>query len=241
MNPEPVLEAPTLYPLPGFHEPFSAMSHLLGAFVFFLLGVLLLGRGSRYRPGFIYLAVYAFSVVLLFAMSGVYHMMVRGGSAHRVFERLDHSAIFILIAGSFTPALGILFRGWQRWGPLLFIWTIAITGVTIKSIFFDDLAEWFGLSLYLAMGWFGAYTGYLLARRYGWNFVKPLFIGGVAYSIGALLDFTKFLIVIPGVVHPHELLHMAVLMGAFWHWLFNWQIATGKTPRAIRDLLKNQI
>ncbi len=233
MSPEPVLEAePTIVDLPGFHEPFSAMSHLLGALVFLVLGIMLLMKGRRHPQGLIYLGIYVFSVVLLLSMSGVYHMMVRGSTAHRVFERLDHSAIFILIAGSFTPALGILFHGWKRWAPLLFIWTVAITGVTLKSIFFDDLAEWFGLTLYLAMGWFGAYLGVLLGRRYGFNFVKPLFIGGVAYSIGAIVDFTKFLIVIPGVVHPHELLHIAVLMGAFWHWLFIWQFAAGRTPRS---------
>ena len=108
-----------LYHLPGFHEPFSAISHLFGALLFLALGVplLLRGRGSFARV--FYLGVYTFSCVLLFSMSGVYHMMVRGGTAHRVIERLDHGAIFILIAGTFTPAHGILFRGWLRWGPLV--------------------------------------------------------------------------------------------------------------------------
>src|SRR5437764_7650 len=110
--------APEIYHLPGFHEPFSAMSHLLGAAVFLFLGCVLLLRGRRNPGGLIYLGVYAASVVLLLSLSGVYHMPVRGGTAHRVMERLDHSAIFVLIAGSFTPAQGILFHGWQRWGPL---------------------------------------------------------------------------------------------------------------------------
>ncbi len=229
MENHPVLEAePALYPLPGFHEPFSAMSHLLGAVVFLVLGGLLLLRGRNNRHGLVYLVIYAISVVLLLSMSGVYHMMVRGSTAHRVFERLDHGAIFILIAGTFTPALGILFRGWLRWAPLLVIWSAAIAGVTLKTIFFDDLAEWLGLTFYLTMGWFGSFSGILLARRYGFSFVKPLLIGGIAYSIGAVLEFLQWFTVIPGVVHPHELFHVAVLMGAFWHWLFVWQFAAGK-------------
>jgi len=226
MNPEPVFEAePELYHLIGFYEPFSAMSHLLGALVFLVLGCLLMLRGRKNPAGLIYLGIYSFSVVLLLSLSGVYHMMVRGGAAHQVLERLDHSAIFVLIAGSFTPVHGILFHGWKRWGPLSLIWTAAITGITLKTVFFRDVAEWLGLSLYLAMGWVGVFGGVALGRRFGFNFIKPLLLGGIAYSIGGLIDFLQFLVVIPGVIHPHELFHVAVLMGIFWHWLFTWQFA----------------
>lgn len=229
MNPEPVLESePVLYHLPGFHEPFSAISHLLGALVFLILGVVLLVRGRNTGYGRIYLGIYAASVVLLLSMSGVYHMMVRGGAPHRVLERLDHGAIFILIAGTFTPVLGILFHGWLRWGPLAAIWVAAVAGITLKTVFFEDMAEWLGLTFYLAMGWVGLGSGILLARRYGFNFIKPLLIGGLAYSIGAVIEFLRVMVVVPGVIHPHELFHIAVLMGVFWHWLFIWQFAAGE-------------
>src|SRR5687767_2832187 len=112
---------PDLHHLPGFHEPFSAISHLLAAALFAWLGFLLLlrGRGDPLRQFF--LGVYAGSCVVLFSLSGVYHQMERGGTAHRVLERLDHGAIFVLIAGTFTPVHGILFRGPLRWGPLVLI------------------------------------------------------------------------------------------------------------------------
>ncbi len=229
METQPVLETETaLHHLPGFHEPFSAMSHLLGAGIFLILGFLLLLRGRRNRSGLIYLGIYAVSVVLLLSMSGVYHMMIRAGAAHRVLERLDHGAIFVLIAGTYTPALGILFRGWLRWGPLVVIWAAAVAGVTLKTVFFDDLAPWLGLTFYLMMGWFGIFSGVLLARRYGFTFVKPLLWGGLAYSVGGVIDLFQWWIVFPGVIHPHELFHVAVLMGAFWHWLFVWQFAPGE-------------
>ena len=72
------------------------------------------------------------------------------------------------------------------------------------------------MTIYLAMGWFGLFEVIVLGRRYGFNFVKPLLIGGIAYSVGALIDqFLQFAIVIPRIIHPHELLHVAVLaMGA---------------------------
>ena len=225
---EPVLEpAPPIYDLPGFHEPFSAISHLLGAAIFLFLGCLLLLKGRRNPSGLPYLGVYAFSVVLLLSMSGVYHMMIRGGAAHAVMERLDHSAIFVLIAGTFTPAQGILFHGRQRWIPLVLIWAIGITGITLKAIFIRYLPEWTGLVFYLGMGWLGIFGGVQLGRRYGFNFVKPLVFGGLAYSIGAVFEFLQWTVLVPGVIHAHELFHVAVLMGVVWHWLFIWQFADG--------------
>jgi channel protein (hemolysin III family) len=244
-----------LYHLPGFHEPFSAISHLLGALLFLVLGGLLLRRGRGSAARLIFLGVYAASCVFLFAMSGVYHQMVRGGTAHAVLGRLDHSAIFILIAGTFTPAHGILFRGPLRWGPLLLIWTAAAAGLTLKTIFYNDVSEWLGLSFYLTLGWFGGVSGFLLARRFGLAFIQPLLIGGLAYTVGGVMEFLGWLVVIPGVVHPHELFHVAVLVGAFFHWLFVWQFADGRvrgreavppSPRprqqadAARDLGKDQ-
>ena len=220
-----------LYHLPGFSEPFSAISHLLGAVAFLILGFMLLRRGRGDRARLIHLGIYAGSCVLLMSMSGVFHMMVRGGAANMVMERLDHGAIFVLIAGTFTPTLGILFRGWLRWGQLILIWAAAITGITLKTIFFDDMVEWLGLSFYLTLGWFGGFSAALLARRFGFAFIKPLLWGGLAYSIGGVADYTRWPTVIPRVVGGHEVLHVAVIVGAVFHWLFIWQFAD-KAPAA---------
>ena len=203
------------------------MSHLLGAFVFLFLGGVLILRGRNNPAGLPYLVVYAVSVVVVMLASSLFHMSERGSPVHRIFERLDHSAIFLFIAGTFTPSLGILFHGWWRWLPLVIIWTAAIVGVTLKSIFFEYVGDGLGLALYLSMGWFGSYSGVLLAWRYGFNFVKPLVLGGAAYSIGGVIDLMRSWTFIPGVIHMHELFHITVLMGAFWHWLFIWQFANG--------------
>ncbi|HEV3202830.1 MAG TPA: hemolysin III family protein [Gemmataceae bacterium] len=219
---------PDLYHLPGFYEPSSAISHLLGAVIFLGLGLLLLRRGWGNWARVFFLGVYVFSGVLLFAMSGVYHQMVRGGTAHQVLGRIDHGAIFVLIAGTFTPAHGILFQGWLRWAPLMGIWSAAITGITLKTIFFEDLAEWLWLTFYLSLGWVGAISAVLLGMRYGFAFIKPLLWGGLVYSLGGALDLLNWPVVIPGVVHPHEVFHLAVLAGAWFHWCFVWQFATGK-------------
>ena len=249
----PVLIVPPLPPLPplhhlrNFHDPFSAASHLVGAAVFLVLGLLLLrrgGGGNGFRRAV--LGVYAFSCVVLMAMSGVYHMTVTGGAASRVMIRLDHGAIFLLIAGTFTPIHAILFRGRMRWAPLVIIWCVAAGGILLKVTFTEAVAEWVSLALYLAMGWFGTAAGIVLWRRYGFAFIRPLLFGGIAYSSGAVMDFLRWpAVVLPGVIYAHEVFHVAVLVGAAFHFAFIWRIAdvasiSGRTvPAATRRLVAN--
>lgn len=217
-----------LHHLPGFYEPFSAISHLAGAGAFLVLGTILLRRGRGDRSRMAFLSVFAGACVLQFALSGVYHMLNRAGTASHVLARLDQSAIFVLIAASFTPAHGILLRGRLRWGPLLLIWTAAIVGIVLKSVFFTALSEGVSLAAYLVLGWLGLLSGTLLGGLFGYRFILPLMWGGVAYSVGAVMEFLRWPILVAGVVHPHEVFHLAVLAGALFHWCFNWQFADGR-------------
>jgi hemolysin III len=222
--------SPKIYNLPGFYEPFSVFSHLGGAVLFLVLGARLLKRGKGDSLRQAVLGVYVGSSVFLFVMSGVYHMMAANSAARGVMARLDHSAIFVLIAGTFTPVHGILFRGWSRWAPLALIWTAAIVGIALKNVYFESFAEWLGISLYLLLGWLGILSGGAVALRFGPGFVKPLLWGGIAYSAGAALEFMRWPVIIPGFVHPHELFHVAVLIGALFHWSFIWRIAQFPSP-----------
>src|SRR5687768_11090580 len=222
--------ATELHHLPGFYEPFSAISHLIGAVVFLILGYRLLLRGRGEQTRMILLGVYVASSVLLMSMSGVYHMVVRGGTAHRVFERLDHASIVIFIAGTFTAAHGLVFARHHRWLPLAFVWIVAVTGVTLRTIFFDDLPEEVGLTFYLALGWVGFASVVVLWRRYSFSFVSLLLWGGLAYTVGAVAEYFRRPVLLAGVIHSHEVFHLAALVGALCHWLFLWRVATGELP-----------
>ena len=217
-----------LYSLPGFHDPVSSLTHLLAAPVFLVLSFFLLRRGRGNAARLIFLGIFAFASVFLLSMSGVYHMMESGGTARAVMGRLDHSAIFVLIAGTFTPVHGILFRGWARWGPLLLIWTCAITGITLKSIFLDDLDEGLGLSFFLGLGWIGILSAAVLWQRYGFRFVRLLLLGAALYTVGSVLEYFNWPVLIPGVVGPHELFHVAVLAALGCHWAWVFQFASGE-------------
>lgn len=221
---------PEMYSIPGFSDPVSSLSHLIGAGVFACLTPFLLRRGRGNPLRLTVLAVFAFSTVLLLTMSGVFHLLSVGGTAREVLWRLDHGAIFVLIAGSFTPLHGILFRGIWRWLPLLIVWSAAIAGITLKTIYFTSLAYGVGLAFYLALGWLGAVSGLELWRRHGLAFIKPLLWGGLAYTIGGVIDFLRWPDPIPRVLGPHELFHVGVLAGISFHWRFVWQFASGKVP-----------
>jgi channel protein (hemolysin III family) len=208
------------YPIPGFSEPVSSLTHLLSAGVFAVPGFFLLRKGRGSASRMFALGVFVFTCIFLLSMSGVYHLLEAGGAGHRVLQRLDHAAIFALIAGSFTPIHWVLFRGWARWGVLALIWSLAITGLTLKVIFFDSIPEWLGLSFFLGLGWIGLASGIVLWRRYGFSLVRPLVYSGLCYTAGGVLEFLRTPVLIPGVLGPHELLHIAVLAGIGFHFRF---------------------
>lgn len=225
---------PTI-PIPGFSDPFSSLSHLIGAGIFFALSFVLIRRGAGDAGRVISLVIFSFGAVLLLSISGTYHLLPVNGKPREVMQVLDHAAIFILIACSFTPIHYILFRGWGRWGVLALIWTIAITAITLKTMYFKTMPDALSLSLYLGMGWIGLGSGIALWRRYGFHFVEPILWGGVAYSIGAVLEFLHWPVLIPGVVQWHEVFHVAVLVGLGFHWAFTYAIADGRLAPAAVD------
>ncbi|VAW91138.1 COG1272: Predicted membrane protein hemolysin III homolog [hydrothermal vent metagenome] len=222
------MDSQLIFSIPGFSDPFSSMSHLLAAFIMLLLGGFTIWRSRASRSHLICYSIFTFCAVFLLSMSGVFHLLEPNSTGRDVLQRLDHAGIFLLIAGTFTPIHGILFKSWWRWGMLLPIWAIAITGLTLKTIFFIGFPEWFGLFLYLGLGWLGFISAIAVKRHYGFQVIKPLLYGAVAYSSGAVMEFLRMPIIIPGVIGPHELFHIAVLVGLGFHFYFVYQFAHKK-------------
>lgn len=209
-----------LFAIPGFQDPVSSISHLVGAAVFAWASISLLGTARGHRGRITALSIYAGSVVLLFSMSGVFHLLGHETGGRTVLQRLDHASIFVLIAGTFTAVHGILFRGWLRWGIIAFVWIVTATAIPLKTIYFEEMPEWLGLTLYLAFPWIGLLSGLLLWRRRGVHYIKWFVIGGISYTVGAVLEFQRWPNPWPGVIHAHELFHFFVILGAAGHWRF---------------------
>jgi channel protein (hemolysin III family) len=224
------------FAIPGFREPVNCFTHFLAALVFSILSFYLIrqGRGSWLRATS--LGVMAFCSVFLLSMSGVYHLLGRG-SGRDVMRQLDIAGVFALIAGTMTPIHAILDRGIKRLASLFLVWSAAITGITLRTIFSESLPSGVGIAIFLLFGWCGLITCILLWKRYGFRFVKPLIWGGVAYSLGAVILGQNWLILIPGVVGAHEVWHLAVVTGLGLHWRFVFQFAHGPphTPVSSHD------
>lgn len=212
-------------PIPGFSEPFSSISHLSGAVISFIATFFLIFRGRGNNGRVIGLVIYSFTLVFLLSMSGVYHLLQKGFTANYVLQILDHVGIYCLIAGTFTPIHLILFRGLHRWLILMIIWTLAITGLTLTAIYLHEIPEWLSLSFFLGLGWIGLFSMYNIYKIHSKKLVKYITFGGLAYTIGAVIEFINPPHLINNVIGPHEIFHVFVLIGAFYHWKLVYKIS----------------
>lgn len=203
-------------PALGLADPLSSVSHLLGAVVFAVLGVGLVRRAQA--PG--YFGIYVATVVLALAASAAFHAAPRETSIRAQLMAIDHAAIFLLIAGSYTPIHGVQFTGAMRWGVLTVIWTAALAGLFAKLLWFEAIPEWFGLSLYLGLGWAGLFSAAALYRLHGPAHITLLIVGALAYTAGALMEFAGWPVLIDGAIGPHEVFHVFVLVGVTAHWRY---------------------
>ena len=217
--------------IPGFADPVSSLTHLAAAATFLVLAMYLLRRSRGRRGNEIALSIFAFAVVFMFSMSGVYHMLAHGSEGREVLHRLDHASIFLLIAGSLTAAHGILFRGWLCWGVIGFVWSFVAAAIPLRLVFFSETPEWLSMTLYLGLGWVGLLSTILVWHRYGWKFMIPLLAGGVAYTVGAIIDFVSWPDLIPQVMHAHDVWHVFVILGVAFHWRFCSSFADHTLPR----------
>ncbi|MBI1904093.1 MAG: hemolysin III family protein [Planctomycetia bacterium] len=212
------------------HEPVACLSHLAGAVLFVVLTFLLTARGRGDALRVASLIVFGGGGVLLLTASGLFHMPSPASPLKEIFRRIDHAAIFVLIAATFTPGHAILYRGKLRWRPLAFIWSACLLGAVWKTLYLDQISPAAGILVYLMLGWVGAVTAFALGRRYGASFVAPLMWGAVAYTVGAAVQYLQRPAIWPGVVGPHELFHFAVLLGMASHARFVYQFADGSLP-----------
>ena len=218
----------------GLSDPASALTHLGGALLFGVLSILLIRRAARSptpdsssrRARVLAVSIFAAATVLALVTSGLFHLCQPGSAKRAMMLRLDSATIFLLIAATYTPVHTILFRGVWRWGFLAFIWSVSIGCLSFKTIYFDDVPRWLSLGAYLCMGWFSVLSATRLWSRYGFRFIRPVVLGGIAYTLGGVLNLVHYPNPIPGYFGAHEIFHIAVLLGLSYHWQFIDQIAT---------------
>ena len=199
-------------------EPVNGLTHFFAAIVagLGLIALLIIGWGQVGKT--ISLTVYGVSLVLLFSASATYHMVKAKPKVIEKLRKLDHTAIYLLIAGTYTPICVIMFRGFWQWGILVIIWTLALTGIILK-MFFINSPRWLSAGVYVMMGWLClAGTGEML-HALPTGALAWLAAGGIIYTIGAIIYATRKLDFFPGKFGFHEVWHIFVILGALAHFI----------------------
>ena len=207
-------------------EPGSAITHLIGIILSVLATTPLLIKVAVQddHTAFIAMAIFMCSMVALYSASTIYHSVTVRDRILRVFRKLDHMMIFVLIAGSYTPICLIVLGGKSGYTLLAVVWGIALVGMTIKACWIT-CPKWFSSVIYIAMGWiclavFGTLWNTLPHSAFLW-----LLAGGIIYTVGGVIYALKLPIF--NAKHQffgsHEIFHLFVLGGSICHFIFMYQ------------------
>jgi hemolysin III len=204
--------------LKKLREPVNSLTHWAGALLALggLIALLIVGWDTPAK--IISLAIYGVSLIAMFSASATYHMVRVKERALEIFRKVDHAAIYLLIAGTYTPFCVNAFEGFWKWGMLSIIWSLALIGIIVK-VFTIRAPRWLNAGIYLVMGWLAlAAAGQMFAFLPGWV-IGWLITGGVLYTLGAVVYITKIFNFKPGVFGFHEMWHIFVLLAAAAHFV----------------------
>lgn len=203
-------------------EPLSALTHLFAVGLAFA-GTVILVALTRHEPGkMVSLLVYGATLIALFAASTLLHGLKASDRVQNWLNRIDHMAIFLLIAGTYTPIVYNLTAQPQRWVILFFVWAIALLGMLFKMLS-TRIDGFFSVLIYVLLAWGGAVpllATLLPAFPLSWGGLLLLVIGGLIYSGGFVIYYTRRPDPWPRVFGHHEIWHLCVIGGSLCHYLF---------------------
>lgn len=197
------------------NEYFNAISHLIGAIlsVSALAVLITLAAIDQKWALVVGFSIYGTSLLLSFIASCLLHFFLLFGKYKRVFGILDHCAIYLLIAGTYTPFCLTIFDGGVGWLLFGIIWSLTAFCITIKAIFFAKIPILFSNLSYIAMGWLVVFFFYPIYSRLGLAAIVLMGIGGGAYTLGALIFARGQPNPRPPFFGNHEIWHLAVMLG----------------------------
>lgn len=204
-------------------EPGSAITHFIAMMMAVFAAVPLLVKAGVQsgHENFLAMAIFMGSMILLYGASATYHSVDLTGKSLRIFRKLDHMMIFVLIAGSYTPVCLIVLGGKLGYTLLALVWGIAAVGMIVKACWIT-CPKWFSSVIYIAMGWvcvlvFGPLLKTLSAPAFLW-----LLAGGIIYTVGGVIYALKLQIF--NAKHKffgsHEVFHLFVMGGSVCHFIF---------------------
>lgn len=205
-----------------FREPFNGFSHLLGA-VISLVGLISLIIKTCISPHLTNLKlagviIFGFSLIFLYTASSVYHLVNSSQKVISFLRKLDHSMIYVLIAGTYTPICLISLSGSLRWYIFITVWSLALAGILFKMIWFN-LPRWVSTAFYIGMGWLVVFFISPVAKAISARGILFLVLGGIFYTLGGIIYATKWPKLNTKVLGFHEIFHIFILLGSLNHFI----------------------
>jgi hemolysin III len=196
-------------PVRGFLHGIAAVVSVVGATFLTVLA----GGGVWNR---ISLLVFGVSLVCLYTVSSLYHSIPWGAVWKARMQRLDHTMIYVLVAGTFTPIAAIALHGWLRWATLGTQWAIVAGGAAQKA-FFPELSRSLSVALQTTQGWLALLLLWPLASSLPWTALAMLGLGGALYTVGMVILVTNRPRLWPRVFSYHEVFHVLVVAASSIH------------------------
>jgi hemolysin III len=215
--PDTATAAPVKPLLRGWFHPFAALASLVATLI-------LLYRTVHDMPRFVSVLIFGLSMLLLFVVSSVYHIGNWSPKVRAALRAFDHSNIYVLIAGTYTPICVVVLHGWMRVFVLTLVWSVAVAGISTSWVS-TKLPKWATSTIYIAMGWIVLIPMPTLLERLPGAAIVTLLLGGVSYTIGGAIYAMKRPNPFPRVFGYHEIFHLLVVAGSVffaavvWIWI----------------------
>jgi len=198
-------------------DRFASISHFIGAVEGFIGTLILFFKVQGDFTKILIVTIYGFSVTFLLLSSGIYHALVKEENEKSLWRRLDHSAIFVMIAGAYTPiSFAYLPKGWST-ALIIFQWFLALIGIIVKATMIN-LGRILTAGFYLIMGWIAIFVIPLLLKNMPIADFLFLLGGGLAFTIGAMFYISEKRSPKIFFLWKHDWFHIFVLIGASLHY-----------------------
>lgn len=203
-------------------EPGSAITHYIGMLLSLIAAAPLLVKAeiSGIPSALTAMGIFILTMILLYAASTIYHTLDVKAGVLKVFRKLDHMMIFVLIAGTYTPICLLVLKGKVGMIMLALVWGIAVVGMVLKA-FWVTCPKWFSSIIYIAMGWICLLVFPTLLRDLKTPAFLWLLAGGILYTVGGVVYALRLQAF--NCVHKyfgsHEIFHLFVMAGSFCHFV----------------------
>lgn len=199
-------------------EPVNTWTHFI-SFVAAIVGlVFLIIMCKSNISKLVTMTIYGLSMILLYGASSIYHWVQTTPQKELLLKKIDHIAIYFLIAGSYTPVFYYGLEGAWRWAMLISVWSLAVIGMAL-NIWFIHAPRYVSAGFYVSLGWIALVPFLQLIKHLPLGAIILMAVGGVIYTMGAVIYATKIFDFFPKRFGFHEIFHLFIAAGSIVHFI----------------------